>query len=88
MPRKTIYVREADEIMWNQAEKIAQKSGESLAGVVAAALRRYIQQNKVGAIPGTSSTAFATNLDARQRAAIKQMEAGLAEFKRGAKEKP
>jgi hypothetical protein len=44
VPNKTIYVREADTELWEEAEKLA---GGSLSGLIADALRRYIEEEKV-----------------------------------------
>jgi hypothetical protein len=42
-PNKTIYIREADQELWNKVEKLA-GTRESLSGVVAEALRRYVAE--------------------------------------------
>jgi hypothetical protein len=51
MPNKTIYVREADVELWEEAERLAARSGtgvfgRSLSWLVADALRRYIEAEK------------------------------------------
>ncbi len=43
MPRKMIYIREGDKDLWEKAEEFA---GESLSGLLAAALREYIDQRE------------------------------------------
>ena len=43
MPNKTIYIREADAELWEEAEK---RAGGSLSGLLADALRRYIEDEK------------------------------------------
>jgi hypothetical protein len=43
---KTIYVRDADAPLWGRAEKHAEATGGSLAGVVAAALRSYLPEQQ------------------------------------------
>lgn len=50
MPKKTIYIREADVPLWEQAELRA--AGDSVSGVLTEALRRYLdgQQAVVGHI--------------------------------------
>ncbi len=40
-PNKTIYVREADREVWEKAEKLA---GGSVSGLIADALRRYVEE--------------------------------------------
>lgn len=44
VPNKTIYVREADTELWEEAEKLA---GGSLSGLIANALRRYVEEEKL-----------------------------------------
>ena len=44
MPNKTIYIREADEELWEEAEKMA---GGSVSGLIADALRRYVEEEKL-----------------------------------------
>jgi hypothetical protein len=43
VPRKTIYIREGDKELWEKAEELA---GDSLSGLLAAALREYIAQRE------------------------------------------
>jgi hypothetical protein len=43
VPKKTIYVRDADLPLWEQAETVAQ--GDSVSGVLADALRQYLAGN-------------------------------------------
>ena len=43
MPKKTVYVRESDLELWEEAEKMAK---ESLSGLLAVALREYVTQQR------------------------------------------
>lgn len=43
MPNKTIYVREADVGLWEEAEKLA---GGNVSGLIADALARYVEEEK------------------------------------------
>ena len=43
VPKKTIYVREADAELWEEAEKLA---GGSLSGLIADALQRYVEEER------------------------------------------
>ena len=43
MPNKTIYVREADTELWEEAERF---SGGNVSGLIAEALRRYVDEEK------------------------------------------
>lgn len=42
MPKKTIYVRESDMPLWEEAEKL----GGNVSGLIADALRRYVEEEK------------------------------------------
>jgi hypothetical protein len=44
MPKKTIYVRDADQELWERAEQLA---GGSLSGLLADALRRYVDEEEL-----------------------------------------
>jgi hypothetical protein len=43
LPNKTIYVREADTELWEEAEQLA---GGNVSGLIADALRRYVDEEK------------------------------------------
>lgn len=42
MPNKTLYVRDEDVSLWENAEKAAKKARQSVSSVVAAALHAYL----------------------------------------------
>ncbi len=44
VPTKTIYVREADAEIWDEAEKLA---GGSVSALITEALRRYVEEEKL-----------------------------------------
>ena len=44
MPNKTIYIRESDKELWEKAENLA---GGSLSGLLADALRRYVEEEEM-----------------------------------------
>ena len=54
VPRKNIYVREADQELWEKAEKLA---GESLSAVVTEALRGYVARAEAKAAQGETGEA-------------------------------
>lgn len=66
MPTKTIYV--ADEKLWREARKLAGKQG--LSGVIAAALKRYVEEKKLE-IEGVEEWRFAAGLRGGDRIAFK-----------------
>lgn len=59
-PRKTIYVREGDQGVWEKAEAIA---GESLSGVIAIALRQYLAEREAAADPSQAHRIVVTVQD-------------------------
>jgi len=82
LPRKTIYVREGDEALWDQAGKVAKKEGESLAAVVAAALRQYVQRPQAPGVPDTASAGLGRDVNRRSAAAFDQMVRDIGDLKR------
>jgi len=82
MGRKTIYMRVGDEALWSQAEKEARKNGESLAAVVAAALRQYAQRGQAPGVPDTASAALGRDVNRRSAAAFDQMVRDIGDLKR------
>ncbi len=44
MPNKTIYIRAADKELWEKAEELA---GDSVSGLLADALRRYVEEEEL-----------------------------------------
>lgn len=48
MPKKTIYVRDADVQLWARAEELGEElGGASLSGILANALRRYVEEEEL-----------------------------------------
>lgn len=64
MPKKTVYVRESDVAVWQEAEQLAGE--DSLSGVLTAALQRYLAERR----PGVGRVRFAAAPDRSIAAAL------------------
>ncbi len=43
-PRRTVYVRAEDQVVWDEAEQLAQARGDSLSPLIAQALRESLAE--------------------------------------------